>query len=857
MNRWLFLFSLGALLSVARAEIPIDLPPDTPTNRPGPGINVPAPLRTGDATNVVVVPPPPARPRVRELFQPAETSGAGDDWLLCTNCDWFAGAFAGGEPGMIHWRVAGHQETIRFREDGVEGIALAGSVTTNTPAPTGWLVFLTDGSVLPARQVTVEGGQVAADLAYAGRVRLERAQVERLRRYDGQHTELVTLTDAPAYALEKAPTTGGAGRVRYRETKLPEPLLLEFPWSVDRSPAGSIQVFAGKLEDISRYLTVDDLSVSRLGITLGSVKLTGWLTNEVARAVTWVGLAVSRQSGAVVLYLNGRRQGATTLKKKDRPEVGLRIVEDSLGRVVPGMALVSHINNDLILPEPVADQDTARLANDDQLTGRIESLSTNELVFHAQPGRFALPLERVAQISFASGALAASRAGAAEFTMRDGSRLRGQWQRADAQSVTIQHAVLGAVTVPRTALAGVYYQVAAGAVRYQSGRDVAVNLAKLNDESQLVRRTGLIHLANREFWQGDLVGIADGIVRWRPAPALDPLEWPVTAVRRVSQLWRNPPAAPATERATVRLANGDVISGLLDGADGETVRLTPWYIGAVAIPRGQVAHLTPHAPVEGALPMVASEAAPLSDGAAWLPKVWKNPLRSTSPIPDRVRLDMELVFSDRLANVEVYMFSQADRLHQAMQGNEYLAAMFSESWSADQGIYVELNGYDGKKFERTNPLLDPPYLTNMVMGGCVTLTVLADRSKRHMRVLADGQPMREWRAAGIAAPTGPDAVVSLKAGENTAVRHVVLREWREDPAPVPAPRPAAIAARTPGDVRVTLHNGDFLTLTDLAADAKTVSGKHVLLGPVTLNMAAVRVLDWEQRPLRTVKSEKR
>jgi hypothetical protein len=51
MSRWLFLLGLGALLTAARAELPVDLPTDTPTNRPGPGFNVPAPSRTSESTN--------------------------------------------------------------------------------------------------------------------------------------------------------------------------------------------------------------------------------------------------------------------------------------------------------------------------------------------------------------------------------------------------------------------------------------------------------------------------------------------------------------------------------------------------------------------------------------------------------------------------------------------------------------------------------------------------------------------------------------------------------------------------------------------------------------------------------------
>jgi hypothetical protein len=836
MSRWLFLLSLSALWSAARAELPVDLPADTPTNRPGPGINVPAPLGTDAPTNTVAIPPTPPRPQVRELLQRAEVSVAGDDWLMCTNGDGFAGAFVGYEAGVLHWRVAGHPKTIRFHENGVEGIALAGSVTTNPPAPAGWLVFLADGSVLPARQVTVEGGQVAADLAYAGRVRLERAQVARLRRYDGQHTELVTLADAPAYAPATTPPTNAVGRVRYRETRLPDPLLLEFPWSADRSPAGSIQVFAGKLEDISRYRTTDDLSFSRFGFRMAGAALSGPLTNTAGRPATWVGLAVNRQSGVAVLYLNGRRQDALPLGKKDWTEAGLRVVEDNVGRVVPGLVLVSRINNDLTLPEPPADQEAVRLANDDQLAGRIESLSTNEFVFHAPLGRLALPLERVAQISFGSGTPAAP--GAPEFALRDGSRLRGQWQRTDGQSVTIRHAVLGAVTFPRTALAGVDYPVEDAG---PDGRNAELSRARMFGQASVAGIPGLIHLANRALWQGDLAGITNGVVRWRHPAALDPLEWPVEQVRRVSPAVRELPAAPAAGRATVRLANGDIISGLLDAGDGDTVRLTPWYAGPLAIPRGQVAHVTPHGPAEGALPLAPSAAETLTDGAIWLSSVRNTPLRSAGPLPDRVRLDMELVWSGWPANVEARFFASPGK--QGGPAPEYLNATFAVYGPAGKTIHLSLGGSDGKNSAGAKPFA-PPVLANMVAGGSVTLTVLADRAKRHLRLLADGQPAGEWRGTGLAPPTGNDVTVFVNFGADTAIRHAVWREWREDPPPVPAPRPAALAQRTPGDVRVILRSGDFLTLTDIAADERTVTGRHGLLGRIALSAAAVRALDW-------------
>jgi hypothetical protein len=79
MSCRLFLFALAAALSAARAEIPIDLPAETATNRSVPGITVPAPLGTDAATNAVAVPASSPRPRMREQFQRAETSVAGDD----------------------------------------------------------------------------------------------------------------------------------------------------------------------------------------------------------------------------------------------------------------------------------------------------------------------------------------------------------------------------------------------------------------------------------------------------------------------------------------------------------------------------------------------------------------------------------------------------------------------------------------------------------------------------------------------------------------------------------------------------------------------------------------------------------
>jgi hypothetical protein len=202
---------------------------------------------------------------------------------------------------------------------------------------------------------------------------------------------------------------------------------------------------------------------------------------------------------------------------------------------------------------------------------------------------------------------------------------------------------------------------------------------------------------------------------------------------------------------------------------------------------------------------------------------------------------MELVWSGWPANVETMFFTSPGKQGGLAPG--YLNATFAAYGPAGKTIHMSLGGAGGKNSAGTDPFA-PPVLANMVAGGSVTLTVLADRSKRHLRLLADGQPVREWRGAGIAPPTGNDVTVCVNFGADTAVRHVVLREWREDPAPVPAPLPAVLARRSPGDVRVILRSGDFLTVTDIAADERSVTARHALLGRIALNAAAVRALDW-------------
>jgi hypothetical protein len=782
----------------------------------------------------VVVPPSPkapvaSAPLLRRVSLPTD----GQDTLTFTNGDQFAGTFTGFEEGVIRWQSPALEEPIRFRTTGLDEVALAPRAETKRAGTVGWLVFLADGSLWPARQVTVETGHVVADLAHVGQVRLERQHVAALRR----GSDLVTLGDAPGYA---ASPNDYDQALRYRDTKLPDPVLLEFPWTGDAGKPINLRVFAGKPEHFNRSRGSFEFTFSqgRAQVICRTDKagkymmaeLSGPVTNRTARPI-WVGLAVNRKSGELALYLDGQLQRRGMLiGPLNVPDFGLAVMGGN-----PRFVVVSRINDDLNLPAPPANQDAVRLANSDQLAGKVESVTTNEFAIQAAMGRLVLPLERLAQITFARGAPVAPRADEALVAFYDGTLVRGVWQRADAQSAVVQHAVLGPVTVPWALLAGVDYppdpvmdsgrewlaQLRAAYRKRSKNRLFGLRSALFGLERfyELVQQPGLIRLRPDNLWHGDLLAITNGIVRWQHPAALDPFALPLADVQRICPLPRPLPAAPVADRATVVLANGDVLSGPLAGAEGETVRLTPWYSGALAIPRRQVARLTPHAPAPDALRWDAQ----LTDGA-----LWTDAKAQINTLPDRLRLDFEAVWGERAPPLNVKLYQDE---------NTHLLATFHQ-------YSMSLGAQTVNRLVVTNIVSDA--LTHLALGGCTTVTILADRASRHLRVLLDGRPAGEWRGPDLAAPAGHGLAIILGDGTSVALRHIVLREWREDPAPAAAPRPVAPAARAPTEVRVIFHNGDFLTLTDVAADQRLVTGKHALLGPVSLNMAAVRALDWER-----------
>jgi hypothetical protein len=886
MNRWLSSIGLGVALTAARAEISVDVPVEAPTDRSGPVIRVPAPLRAAAETNAVAFPAAPAAnpgaPRAAQPWRRLVAPAAEKDSLTFTNGDQFVGAFLGLEEGVIHWQPTLLKTPVRFRAAGLDEVTLGVGPQTDLSPPARWLVVLADGSLLPARHLTFDDGTLVADLAYAGAVRLERSHVAALRRCDATDGGLVTLGDAPLYAPPAKPKDANAewSRMRYREAKLPDTFLLEFPWDGRAARSVTLRLFAGKGEDLGRVAPafyfdwgLDSCHVRLEADASGRREdqpLSEFLTNLAGRTV-WVGFALNRRTGDAALYLDGQLHSRAMLTGlMTLPDFGVAVADRPSWRLAPRNVLISRINDDLTLPVPPADRDAARLINGDQVVGRLETVGANDLTFVSTVGRMVLPLDRVAAVTFPRGTNAPGHAGAVRVRLCDGTSVRGAWERADAQTVVVRHAVLGPIAFPRSALAEVDGEAGSAANREFSPRILA---DALPDGAQVIVRAGMAGAAHwtvmiggryvfptsgcpsglLEFhdgtsWQGDLVGITNGVVQWRHPAAFDPLAVPRGEVRRILPLPRPLPPGFATETATLRLAGGDVLSGVLGAVGGETVTVTPRYAGPLAVPRRHVSLVTPYPAAADALEMPLAAAAPgqpapsLAAGAVWLGAV-----RRPGPLPDRVRLDFEAVWPGResvwpggAGMMRVILFQRNDP-----RKPERLSAVFSP-----HGTTFEVRTPDRVVSTNFPPIA---VMTNLLAGGCVNVTAFADRANRRLRLLLDGQAAGEWREWDAPAPAGDALILAAGGRIGAAVRHIVLREWREDSPSPAAVRSSPMPPRAPGDARIILRNGDFLTLKNLAADERTVTGEHALLGSLSLDLAGVRAVDWE-RPVQSIRT---
>jgi hypothetical protein len=474
---------------------------------------------------------------------------------------------------------------------------------------------------------------------------------------------------------------------------------------------------------------------------------------------------------------------------------------------------------------------------------------------------------------------------AASVRLTDGDQLIGQLKEVTADHLILESDALGRTRVSR-----------AGVQCLQLGLNwpaPPVANADISRETQ----PGVIGLRGGNRFNGRLLGVTPQTVTWQHPLLLDPLEFALTNVVFANLAAAGAPTNLPPPAARIRLTNGDQWRGELVGVDAQSVQFRPWQMAPVRIPRRQVAEVRPGEPPAGVL-----DAGPIEN---WrVPPSPDRPgdviyVRSL-PLPPRVRLQFEieprtnelfamawlysrvstnqqrplgylLQLQNNCVGVSQYILSPAGQLKQ-QNASYYNAPGLGErpvsemTWLLDTVKGEAFVLLDGKPIGLAHnkwslpvgpaPLLDgeqPGQASNPPKTGLgqeIRIEMVdSTRSARLRSVLVS-----EWKGGtDFAAPAKADAVrfhdFSLLAGPIEGVRDGLVHRAGQDPVPVARvssllfkPVKTERARRTGQDVRVTLWDGDELTLAGLQWVEGGLAGTSEVWGQVTIPAAAIRRL---------------
>jgi hypothetical protein len=882
----------GLAAGGVRAGLPIDIGPGPGEGANRPGIVLPAPLRGGTETNAPVQPaPPPVRPPAGKTGKsglrlypvPRVTS----DWLRLKDRDLVPGRFLGWEDDVVRWEVAGAPRPVRFRRNGVDRLVWAAPERAALGADR-WVVRLTNGSLLPADEVRLEEKTVVATGTAAGTLRLPAGMVAALYRnphHVGKGRILHNVEDWKEVGVAGAgggvaDDFQGGCRTSYAEVLPPEPVLLEFDWPPTdeggyfqmRLP---LQSFENDGNQVHVFLDVNNpYHKNKLLLTRQGPSSAAGAEVYVARPPgAWprVGVALHPGTSRAVVYVDGKLVGRKSAVTPEAVTLRGVLLRTRGNRWPVRSLLITPINEDLTLPVASAGQDVIRLANTEAMVGTLTGLTVTNFSFTGSLGVLELPIER-----FVGAVLAAAgrteprrRENDVQLQFHDGGQLVAELKEVSADQLVVESDAFGRATVPR---AGVH-RLQLGFYRPSPPATTPVRAA---GEMGMPRETqpDVIGLRGGILLNGKLQGVTPQTVTWQHPHALDPVEFAVTNVLFANLAAADAPTNPQLP-ARVRLANGDQLRGDLLGVDAQVVHLRPLHTAPVRIPRRHVAELRPGASAEGVL-----DAGPIEKWdkprkpALTSPLVYSRKL----PLPPRVRLQFEIEprWAGDTLSVRVWLYSRSDKSSAVRLGHHLLL------WRNGVACHQVVDPTGAPCMQQNHsapslgqrPLSEIAWLLDTVKGEAFVLLDGKEIGRmRNLRKTDLGQEIRfeigyphvarlrsvlvtEWKGDtdSIAPPEG-DAVrlndYSLLAGPVESVRDGMV--YRAGQAPVSLanvfslsfdPTEAERARRTAQGIRLTLWDGDELTLANVNVTAGGVTGTSEACGEVTIPNNAIRQLNF-------------
>jgi len=339
----------------------------------------------------------------------------------------------------LRWRHGDAPAAIEFQPQAIAEVSLG---ATSPPAPTSpsyCFVRLTNGDELPGNLKSLDEQQVVLETWFAGTLTLPRAKVAALRPAGPSPRAIFAGPDGlDGWTMGRALPGGiNAGQWHFangafvatqpssiaRDVKLPPSSSLEFDLAWQGTFALAIALYTDSLQPVRLAQTADEPPFGGFySLQLNSYS-TQLLLVKHKEAVRQLGMAVipllqqtnrarvaiksSREQKTITLMLNG-----VVAKQWADPEgfggegTGIRLVHQGQGPMRVANLRVTEWDGRLeenVAPlVPNVKTDVARLVNRDSVAGRLVEWKNGKLRFAIADNFIEVPLDRVAQVDFAT-----------------------------------------------------------------------------------------------------------------------------------------------------------------------------------------------------------------------------------------------------------------------------------------------------------------------------------------------------------------------------------------------------------------------------------------------------------------------
>lgn len=339
----------------------------------------------------------------------------------------------------VHWRHGDAPGRIEFQRDALAEIHLGAPATPPATSPSYCFVRLTNGDELAGNLKSLDEQQVVLETWYAGTLTLPRPRVAGLRPAGPSPRTIFAGPDGlDGWTMGRAlPGNINAGQWHFangafvatqpasiaRDVKLPPGSSLEFDLAWQGTFALAIALYTDSLQPVRLAQTADEPPFGGFySLQLNSYS-TQLLLVKHKEAVRQLGMAVipllqqtnrarvaiksSREQKSITLLLNG-----VVAKQWVEPDAfggegtGIRLVHQGQGPMRVANLRVTEWDGRLeetVAPlVPNVDNDVGRLVNRDSVAGRLVEWKDGKLRFAVGDRAVEVPLDRVAQVDFAT-----------------------------------------------------------------------------------------------------------------------------------------------------------------------------------------------------------------------------------------------------------------------------------------------------------------------------------------------------------------------------------------------------------------------------------------------------------------------